>query len=84
MPYGHCFVLFSYGMLQDFQVVSRFHENAVTALFGCNIYTRTPPILFHRQRGNFFLSMVARASRLSSAKLGLRTANIVQTNEASS
>ena len=30
-----------------------FHEIAVTALFGCNIYTRTPSILFHRYGKEF-------------------------------
>src|SRR5208283_900314 len=46
-----------------FSGCSRSHEIAVTALFGCNIYTRTPSILFHRHRKNFSLSTVARASR---------------------
>jgi hypothetical protein len=47
-------------MLQDFRGCFSCHEIAVTALFSCNIYTRSPSILFHKHRDIF-----SRAFRLT-------------------
>jgi hypothetical protein len=47
-----------------FRVVSRPHEIVVTALFGCNIYTWTTSILFHRYREIFFAWRHGRSARV--------------------